>query len=104
MGVRGRQADAAQAAGDQGAQEGQPGGAVLGSDDVQAERLAEAVAVDTNRVHYADVDGAAAFAALDHQRVERHVDVRAPSSGRVRKSSTIWSSDFASRETWLLLI
>jgi hypothetical protein len=49
------------------ADERQPGGAVLGGDDVEAERLAEAVPVDAD--------------------------------GRVRKSSTIPSRLFASRET-----
>ena len=42
--VRGDELDAGEAAGDQAAQEGEPGGAVLGGDDVEAERLAEAVA------------------------------------------------------------
>ena len=70
MRVRADQLDAGEAARDQAAQEGEPGGAVLGGDDVEAERLAEAVAVDADRVHDADVDRAAALAALDDQRVE----------------------------------
>lgn len=64
------------AASDERAQEGEPGGSVLVGDDVEAERLAEAVSVDTDGVHDADVDRPAALAALDHQRVERHVGVR----------------------------
>ena len=39
MGVRGHHPDAGQAAGDQAAQKSQPPGAVLGGDDVDAERL-----------------------------------------------------------------
>ena len=54
--VRGDELDAGEAARDQAAQEGEPGGAVLGGDDVEAEPLAEAVAVDADRVHDADVD------------------------------------------------
>ena len=42
--VRADQLDAGEAARDQAADEGEPGGAVLGGDDVEAERLAEAVA------------------------------------------------------------
>ena len=73
--VRADQLHAGEAARDQAAHEREPGGAVLGGDDVEAERLAEAVPVDADRVHDADVDRAAALAALDHQRVERHVRV-----------------------------
>jgi hypothetical protein len=75
--VRGQQADAAEAARDQRAQQRQPGGAVLGRDDVEAERLAEAVPVDADRVHDADVDRVPALAALHHQRVERQVRIGA---------------------------
>jgi hypothetical protein len=60
----------------QAAHEGEPSGAVLGGNHVEAERLAEAVPVDADGVHDADVDGAAALAALDHQRVESDVRVR----------------------------
>jgi hypothetical protein len=70
VGVRGHQEDAAEAPRDQAAQEGKPGGAVVLGDDVQAERLAEAVPVDGNGVDDAGVDGAAARAALDDERVE----------------------------------
>src|SRR4051794_10688836 len=52
-----------------------PSGAVLGGDDVEPERLAEAVAVDANRVHDADVDRAAALAALDLKRIQGHLRV-----------------------------
>src|SRR5205823_4743423 len=60
---------------DQATDERQPGGVVLGRDDIKAERLAEALGVDADRVHDADVDGAAALAALHHQRVQGHVSV-----------------------------
>jgi hypothetical protein len=56
-------------------QEGEPGGTVLAGDDVEAERLAEAVPVDRDRVHDAGVDGAAALAALDLERVQDKVRV-----------------------------
>jgi hypothetical protein len=69
------QLDAGEAACDQAADEREPGGAVFGGDDVEAQRLAEAVAVDADGVHDADVDDPAALAALDHQCVERHVRV-----------------------------
>ncbi len=75
MGVRGQQANAAEAPRDQAAQEGKPGGAVLLGDDVQAERLAVAVLVGANGVHTADVDGPTALAALDHQRIEGEIRV-----------------------------
>jgi hypothetical protein len=53
-------------------------------------------------VHDAGVDGAAALAALDLERVQDEVRVGgAPSSERLRKSSTIASRLFASRETSL---
>jgi hypothetical protein len=71
------QTDTAEAAGHQRAQEGEPGGAILGGDDVEAERLAEAVPVDADRVHDADVDRASALPALDLERVEGHVRVGA---------------------------
>jgi hypothetical protein len=74
--VRADQADTAEAAGDERAQEGEPGRAVLARDDVEAERLAQAVAVDADRVHDADVDRAAALAALHDERVEGDVRVR----------------------------
>jgi hypothetical protein len=73
--VRARELHAREAACDQAADEREPGGAVLGGDDVEAERLAEAVAVDADGVHDADVDDPPALAALDHQCVERHVGV-----------------------------
>src|SRR5439155_15011294 len=52
-----------------------PGGAVLAGDDVETERLTDAVPVDADRVDDADVDGPAALAALDDQRVEGDVRV-----------------------------
>jgi hypothetical protein len=76
MRVRADQPHACEPTSDQAAQEGEPGGAVLGGNDVEAERPAEAVPVDADRVHNADVDRAAALPALDHQRVQRHVRVR----------------------------
>src|SRR5205814_5106608 len=54
--VRGDQAYTGEAAREERAQEGEPAGAVLGGDDDEAERLAEAVPVDADRVHDADVD------------------------------------------------
>ena len=57
VGIAREQADARQAASDKRAQEGEPGSAVLGGDDVEPERLAEAVAVDGHRVHDAGIDG-----------------------------------------------
>ena len=71
--IRGDEADAVEAAGDERAQDGKPSRPVLSGYDVEAERLAEAVTVDADRVHDADVDRAAALAALDHQRVECRV-------------------------------
>jgi hypothetical protein len=94
-------ADAGEATGDQAPEEGEPGGAVLRGDDVEPERLAEALSVDGDRVHDAGIDGPPALAALDLERIEDEVRVGAPSSGRVRKSSTIASSVLAGRETWL---
>ena len=73
--VRGDQADAAEAPSDQAAQEGEPGGAVLAGDDVEAERLPEAVGVDSDRVHHAGVDGAAALATLHLGRVHDQIRV-----------------------------
>src|SRR5262249_1082089 len=70
MGIRGRQPDGVEAARYERAEEGEPGGAVLGGHDVEPERLAEAVLVDADRVNDADVDRPPTFAALDHQRVE----------------------------------
>ena len=75
VGVAGDQADAGESAGDERAQEGEPGRPVLAGDDVEAERLAEAVSVNGDRVHDAGVDRAAAFPALDLERVEHEVRV-----------------------------
>src|SRR4029079_19269840 len=77
MRVRADQLDSAEAASEQRAQEGEPGGAVLRGDDVEAERFAEAVAVDANGVHDADVDRPSALAPLDDQGVEGDVRVGA---------------------------
>jgi hypothetical protein len=74
--VRGDEPDAGEAAGDERAQEGEPGRPVFARDDVEAERLAEAVAVDCDRVHDAGVNGATPFAALDLERVQDEVRVR----------------------------
>ena len=76
MRVAGDQAHAGEAAGDERAQEGEPGGAVLAGDDVESERLTEAVPVDADRVNDAGVDGAAALAALDLKRIQGYVGVR----------------------------
>jgi hypothetical protein len=76
VGIRGDEPHAGEAAGDERAQEGEPGGAVLPRDDVEAERLAEAVSIDGDRVHDAGVDRPAALAALDLERVEDEVRVR----------------------------
>src|SRR5439155_21694064 len=73
--VRTDQLHTGEAARDQTTDVGEPGGAVLGGDDVEAKRLAEAVPVDADGVHDADVDRAAALAALDLERVEGDVRV-----------------------------
>jgi hypothetical protein len=61
------------ATGDERAPEEEPGGAVLAGDEVEAERLAEALAVDGDGVDDAGVDRPAALAALDLERVEDEV-------------------------------
>src|SRR3989442_8794404 len=66
MRVRADRAHAGEAARDQTADEREPGGPVLGGDDVEAERFAECVPVDADGVHDADVDRAATLPAL-HQ-------------------------------------
>jgi hypothetical protein len=76
MRVRADQTDAAEAARDQTADEREPGRSVLGRDDIEAERLAEAILVDADRVHDADVDRAATLPALDHERVQGQVRER----------------------------
>jgi hypothetical protein len=101
MRVAGDQADAAEAAGDERAQKREPGGAVLAGDDVQAERLAEAVTVDADRMHDADADRAPALAALDNQRIEGDIGVGRAVERAGAKSSTIWSRLCANPETWL---
>ena len=73
--IRGDELDAGETAGDERAQEGEPGGAILGGDDVEPERLPEAVAVDGDRVHDAGVDRPAALPALDLERVQDEVRV-----------------------------
>ncbi len=73
--VGGNQADAGKAAGNQAAQEGEPGGTVLARDDVESQRLPVAIAVDRDCVHDAGVDGAAALAALDLEPVQDEVRV-----------------------------
>jgi hypothetical protein len=73
--VRGDELDPGEASRDERAQEGEPGGTVLLRDHVEAERLAEAVAVDGDRVHGAGVDRATALAALDLERVQDEVRV-----------------------------
>jgi hypothetical protein len=62
VGVGDDRLDAGQAAGGQGAQEGEPAGAVLGGGDVDAEDLAVPVGVDADRDQCVDVDDAAALA------------------------------------------
>src|ERR671935_81077 len=49
---------------------GGPGSTVLRGDHVESARLAEAVAVDGDRVHDAGIDGPAALAALNLERVQ----------------------------------
>ena len=71
----GDELDAGEPAGDEASEEGEPGGAVLGSDDVEAERLAEAVGVDGDRVDDAGIHRATSLAALDVERVEDEVGV-----------------------------
>jgi len=77
---------------------------LLGGDDVKAERLAEAVPVDADRVHDADVDRAAALAALDHQRVQGHVCVGCAVERAGAEVLDDRVQALASLETWLLLI
>ena len=50
MRVRADQLDTGETASDQATDVGEPGSAVLGGDDVEAERLAEAVLVDADGV------------------------------------------------------
>jgi hypothetical protein len=71
----------------------EPGGAVLGGDDVEAERLAEALAVDADGVADADVDGSAALAALDDQRVEGEVGV----GGAIERAGAVVLDDLIER-------
>jgi hypothetical protein len=52
--VRADELDAAEAARDQRANVREPGGAVFGRDDVEPERLAEAILVDADGVYDAD--------------------------------------------------
>src|SRR2546430_17305968 len=75
MRVARHKTDAAEAARNERGEEGKPGGAVLAGDDVETERLAEAVPVDADGVDDADVDRPAALPALDDQRIERQVRV-----------------------------
>ena len=89
MRVGGHQPDAGEATGDERAQEGEPGRAVLAGDDIEAERLAEAVAVDGDRVDDADVDAAAALPAFHDQGVESHDGYGPQPSGRVRKTRRV---------------
>jgi hypothetical protein len=62
--------DAGQAAGDQGAQEGQPAGAVLDGGYIQAEDLAQAVGIDADGDQGVHVDDAATLADLPGQGVD----------------------------------
>jgi len=71
---------------------GEPDGAVLANDDIEGARLAEAVLVDAD----AEVDRASALADFTPSASSVTYAQGAPSSGRVRKSSTIWSRLFAS--------
>ena len=73
--IRAHELDAGEPAGDERAQEREPGRAILAGDDVEPERLAEALLVDRDRVHDAVVDRATALAALDHERVQDEVRV-----------------------------
>jgi hypothetical protein len=57
----------------QPAQEGQPPGAVLGGDDVEAQDLAAAIVVHADGDEARDVHDAAALAALQNERVEPQV-------------------------------
>ena len=78
MRVRADELDAGESARDQSAHVGEPGGAVLPGDDVEAERFAEAVPVDADGVHDTGVDRPAALTALDLKRVEGHLRVGRP--------------------------
>ena len=70
MGVGDDELDAGQAASDQGTQEREPAGAVLGRGDVDAEDLAVSVAVDADRDQRVDIDDSAALADLLGQGVD----------------------------------
>src|SRR5712691_2008847 len=75
VGVRGDEEDAGEAARDEPPEEGEPTGAILLGDDLEAERLPVAVAVDADRVDDADVDRLPALAAADDEGVEHQVGV-----------------------------
>lgn len=92
--------DAGQAAGDQGAQEGQPAGAVLGGGPVQAEDVAVAVRVDADCDQCVDVDDAAALADLLGQGIDPDEGVGAASRGRLRNAATCSSRCLAIALTW----
>ncbi len=89
VGVGDDELDAGQATGDQGTQEGQPAGAVLGGGDVQAEDLAVAVGVDADRDQRVHVDDAAALADLLGERVDPDERVRAGVQGPVAKGGDL---------------
>jgi hypothetical protein len=71
------QAHAAQAAGDEVAQEGGPAGAVLGGDPVAAQDLAVAFGIDADRGDGGDVHDAPAIAAARGLGVDPEVGVGA---------------------------
>jgi hypothetical protein len=76
-GVGGDEPDSGQAAGGQVPEEPGPPGAVLSRGDLQAQDLPVPVAVHPRRQQRVDVDGAAALADLQHQRVRGRERVRA---------------------------
>jgi hypothetical protein len=102
--VRADQAYAGEAARDQAADEREPGRSVFGGDESRP---------SDSRKPSRLTPTACTTQTLTVRPTSRHLITSAsnvtyaygaPSSGRVRKSSTIPSRLFASRETWLLLI
>ncbi len=75
MGIGDRELDAVQAAGDQRAQEAEPGRAVLAREDLHAEDLPVSGLVDAGGHDDGDVHGPSALAALHFEGIEPEVGV-----------------------------
>ena len=93
--------DAGEAAGDEAAQEGEPGGAVLGGDDVEAERLAEALRLTPTACTTQTLTVRPPSRHLTTSASEHQVRVRGAVERAGAEVLDDPSSDFASRETWL---